>query len=87
MTLGSGSSNQISLGSGTDEVTLQGSGNTIASSNGNDTIYLGDGAANSFSGGAHQHNVCHLPTPPSSWHGSPSAYFHDTLTNCTVVSP
>ena len=87
VTLGSGSSNQISLGSGTDEVTLQGSGNTIASSYGNDTIYLGDGTANSFSGGAHQHNVCHLPTPPSSWHGSPSAYFHDTLTNCTVVSP
>jgi hypothetical protein len=87
VTIGSGGSNQISLGSGTDEVTLQGSGNAIASSNGNDTIFLGAGTANSYSGGAHQHNLCHLPTPPAAGHGSPAAYYHDTLTNCTVVSP
>ena len=83
---GSGSSNQVSLGSGTDVVTIQGSQDTI-SGTGNDTVYLGGGTGNTFNGAAHHTNVCHLPTPPSSWHGTPAAYFHDTLTNCTVVSP
>ena len=87
LSFGSGTSNQISLGSGTDVVTLQGSGNSITSNGGNDTLYLGSGAGNSFSGSAHHVNLCHVPTPPSSWHGTPDAYYHDTLTNCTVVSP
>jgi Ca2+-binding RTX toxin-like protein len=83
---GSGSSNQVSLGSGTDVVTIQGSQDTI-SGTGNDTVYLGGGTGNTFNGAAHHTNVCHLPTPPSSWHGTPASYYHDTLTNCTVVSP
>ena len=68
-------------------MTLQGSQNTITGNNGNDTVYLGGGNGNTFNGAAHHTNVCHLPTPPSSWHGTPAAYYHDTLTNCTVVSP
>lgn len=84
LTFGNGSTNQVALGSGTDVVTLQGSQNTI-SGTGNDTVYLG-GTGNTFTGAAHHTNVCHLPTPPSSWHGTPAAYYHDTLTNCTVVS-
>jgi hypothetical protein len=31
--------------------------------------------------------VCHLPTPPSSYHGTAASYYHDSVTNCTVVSP
>jgi Ca2+-binding RTX toxin-like protein len=84
--LGSGSSNQISLGSGSDMVTIQGSQDSI-SGTGNDTVYLGGGSGNVFNGASHHTNVCHLPTPPSSWHGSAAAYLHDTLTNCTVVNP
>jgi Ca2+-binding RTX toxin-like protein len=86
LTFGNGSSNQVVLGSGTDVVSLGGSQNTISGS-GNDSVYLGSGTGNTFSGAPHQSNFCHLPTPPSSWHGSPASYFHDTLTNCTVVSP
>jgi Ca2+-binding RTX toxin-like protein len=85
--IGSGSGNQISLGSGFDSVTLQGSKNAITDAGGSDTVYLGGGSGNTFTGAAHHTNVCHLPTPPSSWHGTPAAYYHDTLTNCTVVSP
>jgi Ca2+-binding RTX toxin-like protein len=85
--VGSGSSNQILLGSGTDDVTIQGSQNTITGSGGSDTVFLGAGSGNTFTGAAHHANVCHLPTPPASWHGTPASYFHDTLTNCTVVSP
>jgi Ca2+-binding RTX toxin-like protein len=87
LAFGNGTSNQISLGSGTDTVTIQGSQDTITGAGGNDTVYLGGGSGNSFSGAAHHTNVCHLPTPPSSWHGTPAAYYHDTLTNCTVVTP
>ena len=54
---------------------------------GNETIYLGSGSYNSYSGQAHHTNTCHLPKPPSSWHGTVAAYYHDTITNCTVVSP
>ena len=85
LTFGNGSTNQLVLGSGTDVVTLRGSQNTI-SGTGNDTVYLGGGTGNTFTGASHHTNVCHLPTPPSSWHGTPAAYYHDTLTNCSVVS-
>jgi Ca2+-binding RTX toxin-like protein len=87
LSFGHGSSNQISLGSGADVVTLQGSQNTISGSSGSDTVYLGGGTGNTFNGVAHHSNVCHVPTPPSSWHGTPASFYHDTLTNCTVVSP
>lgn len=83
---GNGSSNQIALGSGTDVVTLEGSRDTI-SGTGNDTVYLGGGTGNTFIGATHHTNVCHLPAPPSSWRATPAGYYHDTLTNCTVVSP
>ena len=33
---------------------------------------------------AHGMNVCQLPTPPASYHGTAAAYFHYTITNCTV---
>jgi hypothetical protein len=84
VTFGHGSSNQLFLGSGTDVITLGGGQNSV-SGTGNDTVYLGAGSNNTFIGAPHQSNVCHLPTPPSSWRGSPASYFHDTLTNCTAV--
>jgi hypothetical protein len=68
-------------------VASPGSDDTINGGVGNETIYLGSGTYNTFNGAAHSTNVCHLPTPPSSWHGTTAAYYHDTITNCTVVSP
>ena len=50
-------------------------------------MYLGSGTYNSYSGQAHHINVCHLPAPPPSYHGSAANYYHDTIANCTVVSP
>ena len=85
--VGTGSSNQMVLGSGTDVVTIQGSQDTITGGADDDTVYLGGGTGNTFNGQPHHTNVCHLPTPPSSWHGTPAAYYHDTLNNCRVVSP
>ncbi len=87
VTVGPGSYNQVDLGSGTDTVTIAGSHDVINGGNGNETIYLGSGTYNSYNGQAHHTNICHLPTPPSSYHGTSAAYYHDTLTNCTVVSP
>ena len=86
VTLGSGLGDSVQLGSGVDSVTLGGSQSSILGGTGSETIYLGSGTNNSFSGGGH-HNVCHLPTPPTSWHGTTPGFYHDTLTNCTVVSP
>ncbi len=87
VTVGSGSYNVITLGSGSDVVTIQGgSRDTITSGNGTETINLGSGSYNTYNGSAHAANVCHLPAPPSSWHGTAAAYFHDTITNCTVVT-
>jgi hypothetical protein len=83
---GSGAFDTVQLGSGTDSVTIGGSQTTVTGSSGSDTVYLGSGTSNSFTGGGH-HNVCHLPTPPSSWHGTAQSYYHDTLANCTVVTP
>jgi hypothetical protein len=86
LTFGDGSGNQIYLGSGTDVVTLKGGQSSVTGGSGNDTVYLGAGFGNSFTGQAHRTNVCHLPTPPSSWHGTSAGYYRDTLTNCTVVT-
>jgi Ca2+-binding RTX toxin-like protein len=88
VTVGSGSYNVISLGSGADVVTMQGgSHDTIIDGDGDETIDLGSGGYNIYNGAAHVANVCHLPAPPSSWHGTATAYYHDTITNCTVVTP
>jgi hypothetical protein len=88
VTLGSGSYNGVALGSGTDSVTIQGgSYDQITGGAGNETIYLGAGTYNTYNGAAHHTNLCHLPTPPSFWHGTVAAYYHDTITNCTVVTP
>jgi hypothetical protein len=87
VTVGTGSYNHVELGSGTDTVTIQGSHDDINGGNGNETVYLGSGTYNSYSGQAHRTNVCHLPKPPSSYHGTTAAYYDDTVNNCTVVSP
>jgi hypothetical protein len=88
VTVGNGSHNGVTLGSGTDVVTIQGgSHDTVKTGNGNETIYLGAGTYNNFDGATHHTNLCHLPAPPASWHGTVAAYYHDTITNCTVVTP
>ena len=88
VTVGNGSYNRISLGSGNDTVTVQGGSHAdIDGGNGNETIYLGAGTYNNYNGAAHRTNICHLPTPPPSWHGTAASYYHDTITNCTVVTP
>jgi hypothetical protein len=89
ITVGTGSYNTVTLGSGTDTVTIQspGSNDTIYGGNGNETIYLGGGTYNTYNGASHRTNTCHLPKPPASWKGTTAAYYHDTITNCTVVSP
>ena len=88
VTVGSGPYNQVTLGSGTDSVTIEGgSYDMINGGNGNETIYLGAGTYNNYNGAAHHTNLCHLPAPPASWHGSVAAYYHDTIINCTVVTP
>lgn len=87
VTTGSGSGDQVQLGSGSDLVSIGGSQTSVIGGNGSETIYLGSGTSNSYTGGGHHLNVCHLPTPPASWHGSAQSYYHDTLTNCTVVTP
>jgi hypothetical protein len=87
VTVGTGSSNQVNLGSGIDTVTISGSHDSINGSNGNEIISLGSGSYNDYNGQAHRANVCHLPKPPSNYHGTTAAYSHDTITNCTVVSP
>lgn len=89
VTVGTGSNNRVELGSGTETVTVQSSGShdSIDGGAGNETIHLGSGTYNSYSGGKGKSNVCHLPSPPSSYHGSVAGYYHDTITNCTVVTP
>ena len=87
ITVGTGSYNDVNVGSGNDTVTIQGSHDDIDGGSGNETVYLGSGTYNSYSGQSHHSNVCHLPAPPSSYHGSAVSYFHDTVTNCTVATP
>ena len=64
-----------------------GSHDDIDGGSGNETIYLGSGTYNSYSGQAHHTNVCHLPSRRPRYHGTAAAYYHDTITNCTVVTP
>src|SRR6202050_3511342 len=85
--VGSGSSNGVNLGSGADTVAIHGSHDAIDGGAGNDTVYLGSGTYNSYNGQPHHTNVCHLPAPPPNYHGTTAAYHHDTINNCTVVSP
>ena len=87
ITVGTGSYNDVNLGRGTDTVTIQGSHDAIDGGAGNETVYLGSGTYNSYIGQAHHTNTCHLPESPSSYHGTTATYYHDTVTNCTVVSP
>ena len=75
----------ISAGSGNGVIDDDEDGH--GSGNARDTVYLGSGTYNTFNGSANHANVCHLPTPPSSWHGTAAAYYHDTIVNCTVVTP
>jgi Ca2+-binding RTX toxin-like protein len=88
VSVGNGSHNGITLGNGSDSVTIEGgSYDTVNAGGGNETIYLGSGTYNNFDGATHHTNLCHLPAPPASWHGTVAAYYHDTITNCTVVTP
>jgi len=88
VTVGSGPDNHVAFGRGSDSVTIQnGSSDDIDGGNGNETVFLGAGTGNSYSGQPHFANTCHLPKPPASWHGTAAAYYHDTITNCTVVTP
>jgi hypothetical protein len=88
VTLGTGPSNVVSLGAGVDTVTVLDSGNhdTINGGNGNETIYFGTGTYNTYRGASNHTSTCHVPVPPSSWHGTPAAYYDDTLIGCTVVA-
>lgn len=86
LTVGSGSGNVISIGNGNDTVTLGGGNrNSITSGNGSSTIFLGAGTFNTFIGGRNT-NTCHLPKTPTGAPGT-AAFYHDTIVNCTVVSP
>ncbi len=85
ISVGTGSYNGVQLGSGTDTVTVAGSNDTIDGGNGNETIYLGSGTYNSYSGVKGKTNVCHLPLYKGK--AGTAADYHDTITNCTVVSP
>jgi Bacterial Ig-like domain (group 3)/RTX calcium-binding nonapeptide repeat (4 copies) len=88
VTLGNGSFNMVELGNGTDTVSVEsaGSHDVIDGGAGNDTFSLGAGTYNTVDGGR-GHNTCHLPAPPSSYHGTAAGYYHDTITNCAVVTP
>ena len=85
VTIGNGSYNDVNLGSGTDTATIQGSHDDINGGAGNETIYLGSGTYNSYSGVKGKTNVCHLPLYNGK--AGTAAEYHDSITNCTVVSP
>jgi Ca2+-binding RTX toxin-like protein len=81
VTIGSGSHDTIKLGDGANTVTINGGSNdTITVGTGTNSIFLGSGTFNTFKGGS-GHNTCHVPS------GSSVASLHDTVTNCTVVTP
>ena len=85
VTVGTGSYNDVNLGTGTDTVTIGGSYDEIDGGAGNETIYLGSGTYNSYSGVKGKTDVCHLPLYKGK--AGTAAEYHDTITNCTVVSP
>lgn len=87
VTVGSGSGNVVAVGNGNDTLTILGggSGDSFTSGNGSSTIFLGAGTFNAFIGGRTT-NMCHLPKTPSGAPGT-AAFYHDTIVNCTVVSP
>ena len=80
--LGTGANNTVTLGNGANTITITTPGNhdAITVGNGHNTAYLGGGTYNSFKGGKKNNNTCHLPSLPAST-------YHDTLTNCTAVTP
>jgi len=86
--LGAGLHNLITLGAGVDTVVVAGSGSqdTVNGGSGEESIYFGAGTYNTYRGSVGRTNVCHLPAPPTSYHGSPATYYHDTLSACTVVT-
>ena len=92
ISIGTGADNVVNLGNGSDTVTIASPAalapvhDMVYGGAGNDTFYLGAGSYNTVLGGR-GHNTCHLPKPPASWHGAVAAYYHDTITNCTVVTP
>jgi hypothetical protein len=71
----------FSFGSAADTVTVQGSGShdTVNGWVGNETIYFGSGTYNTYVGGTGR-NICHVPSPGA-------LALHDTLINCSEVSP
>jgi hypothetical protein len=86
VTVGTGSNNSITVGNGTNTIRLTSPANantsiqdTITAGKGTNVAYLGTGTFNKFSGG-NPGNTCHLPS-------GNAATYHDTLTNCTVVTP
>ena len=93
ISVGTGTNNTITLGSGIDTVTLASPSvlspthDTIYGGANAETIYLGAGSNNAYYGVKGKANTCHLPKPPASWHGTVADYYHDTVTNCTVVTP
>ncbi len=83
--VGKGSTNKVTLGNGTDPVTIAGSHDTITAGRGTKSIYLGSGTHNTFAGTSKTKDSCYVPKPPSSYHGTtPTGYYDDTVTNCTV---
>jgi Ca2+-binding RTX toxin-like protein len=93
ISVGTEAYNTITLGSGADTVTLASPTpltpihDIIHGGAHAETIYLGAGSYNTYNGVSGKANTCHLPTPPSTWHGTAAAYYNDTITNCTVVTP
>jgi Ca2+-binding RTX toxin-like protein len=84
--LGTGSGNVINLGGGSDTITIAGSDDQIHGGSGNEAVYLGSGSGNSYAGGR-GHDVCHLPSVPATYRGTAAAYYHDVISDCTVVTP
>ncbi|MGH9920877.1 MAG: hypothetical protein ACRD6W_18670 [Nitrososphaerales archaeon] len=87
VTVGNGENDQIKVGNGTDTVTITtpGSYDTIYAGTGTETIYLGAGTYNTFKGISKTKDTCFVPKPTKPYQGTPARYYHDTVTNCTVM--